>query len=158
MADLVTVKLEGLAPLVQKLKQLDRKIARRTVRKALTAGSNMVLRAAKQLVPRDTGMLRLALGVSVKLKKDGLAIARVGPRTGYLRKRRGETTPRLSKLGKALAAAGVKPTKYGHLVEKGRKTGRPMAAQPFLGPALQREAPAAVAAMAAVIRKALDES
>lgn len=123
----------------------------RTKLNASAASSAMtpVLRDARKAVPEATGLLKKSLGKKTKnYKRDGVSFVLVGPRNGY---KDPET--------------GQNPVNYCHLVEYGTKRhevpGNPVLRingnfvrgsvrhpgarmQPFLRPALDKNAPTAV--------------
>lgn len=105
----VRAEIKGLKNLVARLNELDEKMRRTLLRKAVNAAAGVILKAAKSNLRKSrTGQLRRSLGRKVKLyRKSGVAVAMVGPRKGFkIRDAWGEN---------------VDPVHYAHLVEKGRK-------------------------------------
>lgn len=86
-------------------------------KKAMRAGAKLVLQAVKARVPVDSGALRQSLTTKVdSVKGETSAYALVGPR---------------SKFVKAVGGRPKKPSRYAHLIEKGRFR------RPFLMPSWQ---------------------
>jgi HK97 gp10 family phage protein len=126
-------KVEGLDKLLANLANLEKKAAKKLVKQAVTAGSDIVQRATAPGLPRDTGSLAASWGKKVSTpRKTGVAIGIVGARRKFKKDK---------KTGKrVLTKAGQKfvgnrwPSKYFHLVEFGTKarvqktTGRPTGA------------------------------
>ena len=103
------VEVKGLKELDRKLKQLEPKLAKKVMRKAVSAGAEVIRKEARQLAPRRTGFLIKNIIKSVK--------------------RRGSTV--VAKIGTTKRAF------YGIFVEFGTKTGTPM--KPFLRPAFDTQ-------------------
>lgn len=147
----VRVKIEGLAPLLAKLDGLKRAVQKTAIRRAVDQAGKVVLDAAKAAVPTNTGLLKKSLGRKVVIgRRSGVAIAIVGPRTGF---KVIHTEARFNKKGEALKTqtgftmSGRKtkgkkvilklgsrsplmsnPTRYAHLVEYGRSRVLPQTA------------------------------
>ena len=121
MAIAIRTHIEGLAASIAKLDSVEKKLRTKILRKAMGQAGKLVLWAAKAKARRVTGLLRRSLGRKVKLFKNGVAIAIVGPRVGFEQE--------VQRGGRTVMS---KPTKYSHLVEKGTKHSKP---QPFLRPA-----------------------
>jgi HK97 gp10 family phage protein len=111
----ISVKLEGLEGVLKRLGRLKKQTTRsKILRKAINAAARPVLKAARGLVPVQSGLLKKSLGMKVKTyRKSGTVIAIIGPRTGFKRE---------------VTVGGQKqlrnPTKYAHLVELGRQAVR----------------------------------
>ena len=105
--------------------KLGDKIGRRVMRKAVNAGANPIVKEARALVPRRTGLLRKSIGKRVRTYKPRTVIAIIGIRKGF-------------------ATPTANPRKYAHLVEFGTQRTR---AKPFLRPAVKSQAHAAFAVM-----------
>jgi HK97 gp10 family phage protein len=101
------VESRAIQSLMTKLAALDRKVARKAIRKGLNEAAKVVMWEAKALVPKRTGALRKSIGRKIWVKKGGAAVAAIiGPRKGF----------RVVYLGKP-----IDPVKYAHLVEFGRR-------------------------------------
>lgn len=130
MAFKVQAKITGVKELTATLSGLARAVRNKILRKMMGEAGKVVLKRAKQLVPRETGLLKKSLGRKVKLyRNSGVGVAVVGPRTGpkfrqTVTRTKGRWFPR---------TAISSPTKYAHLVEGG--TGH-SPARPFLAPAV----------------------
>lgn len=113
----IKAKVDGLQEITRVLEELDGKLRKKVLRKAVSAAGSLMLKRAKQLAPAETKLLRKSLGRKVKVYSSGVAVAIVGPRKGYRQQI-------LRKKGKWRAAPPppsgyADPTKYGHLVELG---------------------------------------
>jgi HK97 gp10 family phage protein len=154
MAFSVQYKMSGGRELQRALAKFSPGRQRAIARRALASASTLTLRAAKQRAPVETGLLRKSLGKKTKTYPNkGTVVVAIGPRTGFRRLVRVK--------GKLVRR---NPTKYAHLVEFGsrphtvgkgsslrkrRQRGvmHPgVAARPFLRPALDTTAQAAIAA------------
>lgn len=111
-------KLEGVEKAIHSLDGLGRTLRNKILRKAVNASARIMLKAARSLAPRGTGLLKKSLGVRIKTyQKSGAVVAIIGPRTGFKKTRQGKT---LTAFGKKMKASGQNPTKYVHLIEFGR--------------------------------------
>jgi HK97 gp10 family phage protein len=124
------------------------------LRKAVGDASKIVLKTAKQKVPKgETGLLKKSLGRKISVnRRTGRVVAIVGPRTGYKSTKKGK---KITKLGEQFKAAEVNPVRYAHLVEKGTKHSAP---KPFLRPALDNNLSQIKATMAQVIKDGLEKN
>lgn len=167
MAFGVTFKLEGFQDVMRRMRSLQKKARGRLLRKAVTAASRLILRAAKAKVSRRTGLLRKSLGIKVKTyRRSGVVVGVIGPRSGFKRQ---VTLPDGSQ-------ELENPTVIAHLVEKGRRavavktkkvlaTGktifgrqvRAVPARPFMRPAFDSNKAAAEALIRDTIRQGLEE-
>jgi HK97 gp10 family phage protein len=101
------VESRAVAELLARLAGLDRKVARKALRKGLTEATRVVMWDARALVPKRTGTLRKSIGRKVWTKRGGAVIAGIiGPRKGFRVLVRGRP---------------VNPVRYAHLVEFGRR-------------------------------------
>jgi len=136
------IKIEGAKELIKQLQQLAPSAARRVMRKAMTRGVNPVVKAAKEMVPTRTRLLKKSIGHKVRTyPRKGIIYIAVGPRTGFSREIEINGYKKF-----------VNPVRYGHLVEGG--TSHSMA-KPFLKPALEGKAAAVVAIVSRVIKEEL---
>jgi HK97 gp10 family phage protein len=102
------VDAKEVSDLVKAIAQLDRKMARKILRKAVLVGGRIVRDAAKEKVPVRTGQLRKSIGAKVKsYPRKQIVVAIVGPRKGFRKDVDGVGT--------------VDPINYAHLVEFGRR-------------------------------------
>lgn len=136
----MSLKLEGARELKQLLEQLPKRVRSKALRQALTQASGPILKTAKAKAPRDSGTLKRALGRKVKANTTkGIGFAAIGARKG-IRGRDG-------KYGEKRV-----PSRYIHLVEKGRKPagGHPgTKPRPFLNQAYEQNESATKATIAA---------
>lgn len=110
-------RLTGAKQLHKNLEDLGSTKARAVVRRSLQSASSPPLKKAKQLVPKETGLLKKSLGKKPKTyRSSGTSMVIIGARVGF----HDPTT-------------GRNPVKYAHLVELGTVHS---AAQPFMRPAL----------------------
>ena len=147
MASLLKVKIEGLEPVLAKLRALPKKTQTKILRPLISKAGTQVLQTERGTVPVAEGWLKRSLGTKVRVYK-GTVVVMVGPRTGYQRIR-ARTIGRVGKLvfvqksGRKLSAFGKKlakgttkrPTKYAHLVEYGHGGPHPAPPHPFARPA-----------------------
>lgn len=125
MADFNTFKvsLEGIVEAIAASKELERRIKRGGMRKALERASTIMLKKAKALCPVRTGTLKKSLKkktftntrtdeVIVKIGADKKMMIKVGTKT-------------------------IKPSRYLHLVELGHGGPHPAPPHPFLRPAYE---------------------
>jgi hypothetical protein len=134
--------VEGLAPLLDRLKNVEKKLKTKILKDGVGAGGKVVLTGAKSRVRVDTNLLKKSLARKVKSYKGGaVTVAVVGPRSSFKMKKVKDAAGVVSKVrtetgfGKKVSRGGRKevyaqPSKYSHLVEKGTRRSR---AFPFLG-------------------------
>jgi HK97 gp10 family phage protein len=105
------VESRELSRLIRRLARLDKKAARKYLRKAVTVAGRFIRDLAKSFVAVRTGQLKKSLGVKVKAyPKRQTYVAIVGPRRDFVKDFKGKNG-----VGK------VDPVNYAHLVEYGRK-------------------------------------
>lgn len=151
MAFKISGRIEGLEPMLARLRQLEKKSAQmRVLRAALTKGSKPVLDTAKKLAPvsgpedapLQPRLLRKSLGRRVKTYGGrSTVVVIIGPRSKPSFRRQVGTRTRGKQKGQPVIQ---NPTKYAHLVEFGTRRSR---AFPFLRPAFdlrKREAQAII--------------
>ena len=148
-------RVDGLQEMIQSLAGLKEAVIRRILRAAVSKGSQIIMKKAKQLASRETGLLRKSIGRKVKVyRTSGVAVAMVGPRIGF-------RTTVTRKKGKLRPTPTISdPVKYAHLVERGTKPhGRHpgFQARPFLEPAARGQTGAIRQAMAEEIRRQLEK-
>lgn len=129
----VTVQVDGLRDLGDRMKTLKSDMANRIARAATAAGSVVIRDAAKQKVPVDTGNLRQNVIVKrlPKSESAGLTSEHI-------------VTVRKGKLTKKQKGAGLKDAFYGSFVEFGTVK---MPARPYLRPAFDQNKERAVDAI-----------
>jgi HK97 gp10 family phage protein len=118
-----TVDASSLEDTIRRLKDVDRKAARKAIRKGINEITKLILAAARAGVPQRTGQLRRSLGRKVRSTKDGSGIyGVVKPRSGVRVKGQWVAKFRKDFTGsKNFPNIGmVDPVKYAHLVEHGR--------------------------------------
>jgi HK97 gp10 family phage protein len=132
MAD---IEITGLQETIRNLGELEDKLAKQALRKALQAGVNVMGNAVMARTPVDTGLLKESVGTAVTVRSDGRSgIASVGfGRQGYV--------ARMIEFGHRIV--GHKPKK--------KDTGKHVPARPFIRPAFDASAEKAVDAFTAVI-------
>lgn len=140
MAKAVTVKVEGLKQLGERMKGLSADMNNRIARAATAAGAAVIRDAAKQKAPVRTGNLRKNIIVK-RLPKGEATLT-----SEHI------VTVRQGKLTKKQRAAGLTDAFYGRFVEYGTAKN---AAQPFLRPAYDQNKERAVEAIKDRIEKRL---
>lgn len=116
-------------------------------RKGMVKAAAVIRKAAKARAPKDTGLLKLAIGQKVKrYKASSSVVGVVGARTRF----RGKKVESIRGRGGRLAQA--KPSKYAHLVEFGTVRSRP---RPFLRPAWYAKKGEAFSALSRSLRETL---
>lgn len=103
-----TVRVRGSAALARRLERLRPSMRNRITRRALTSAARVVVRAAKDGAPRDTGLLRRSIDFRIVTGRSGVA-AVVGPRSDVV----GERTNLFGRIVRS------KPSAYAQLVERG---------------------------------------
>lgn len=141
-------QVDGLRELVSSLHKLDTKVRKKTVRKMCAEAGKLILKRAKSLAAKETGLLRKSLGRKVKVYRSGVAVAVVGPRSDSKFRQLVTRTKNRRKPRTEMA----NPIKYAHLVEQGTTHSR---ALPFLRPAIAGQQAALREAMANVVKGAL---
>jgi len=134
MADSVSIKLEGLDEVRKAIRKLPEKPARRVMRKALRAGSTVIIKRARQLTPVRTGRLKRSWRRRFSKSFDPNITAEVLNAAPYAHLVEFGTGPR--KDGKTGASRGVMP------------------AHPMIRPAVEGQ----IEAINAAMRKKADES
>lgn len=157
MADeFVTVKITGLEELQQKLEEIPTKLAKRSLRKALRAGANVIRNAIVTLAPKDTGFLSRHFGTRISVMRDELAAtAYVGPQGkidyplyssgAYKIKRK---HGKVHKVGRIAVASVARFLEFGTM-KMGKK--------PFMTPAFEDKKSEAVDAITTELKEGLDD-
>lgn len=142
-----SVRITGIAELLSKLSAIGSAAETRAVRSGVTAGGQVILEAARQLCPKETGALERSLGKRIVSRK-GSAAAIIGPRSKYEEAQKGG------------AGGGEvrRPVRYAHLVEKGHGGKVTAAAKPFLRPAIDNNRDVAESAMKTAIMGVIAEA
>lgn len=114
------VVLTGLQSVLDGLQRAKQQLGQHAASRAARAAGLLALRRAKQLVPKETGLLGQSLGYVVRLyPSTGVAVAIVGPQQGFRRKvvrSRGKRAP-----AGPPPAGYANPLFYAHLQEHGVK-------------------------------------
>jgi HK97 gp10 family phage protein len=151
------IKITGGRELAEALKQLPKQLQQNVMRQALRAGAKLIQDKAKELVPVDTGDLKKSIKIgtssrrkevrsTVATKGDGAYIARFvefGTAPHIIKGRNGGMLKFTARDGKVVETQSVNHT--------GAK------AKPFLRPALDGQAKAAIIAVGERIRQRLDD-
>lgn len=129
------LSITGDKALERTLKTLGDKVQKKVLRGAVTAGARPIQRAAKSKARKQSGLLKKSLGTKVRANKNGTVTARIGPRTNIEGTYKGRKR---------------RPARYAHLVEKGfiDAKGNFHPPKPYLGPAADEQAGAAINATA----------
>lgn len=116
-----SIQSASLQDLLHRTKGLKRNVRDKIVRPSVNKALDPVLSAAKALVRKRTGLLQKSLGKRLRQYR-GTFVGITGPRTGSQTTGRGrKRKKKLSALGLKFKAAGVMPSKYAHLLEKGTR-------------------------------------
>jgi len=123
----IDAKMQGLEGVLKAMGTLKGSAQRRVVRKAITEATKPILKDAKARAPKESGLLKKSMGrKTVTLKKKGIVLGFIGPRTGFKR----QVT--IKQRGKPPRTVTRDPVRYAHLREFGTSTS---AAHAFLRPA-----------------------
>lgn len=151
MAFAIKGELQGLQSVLAALDKLKQGARNRILRKALTTAAKPMTKTAKELAPRETGLLRKSIGSVTRTNKSGFVMVIIGPRVGFrkevkLKKNRifrqaGTRTVFVPKPTDEQLTMVRNPIKYAHLVELGTRYRR---AKPFLQPAFDRNRQGAI--------------
>jgi hypothetical protein len=157
--------------LCRRLVDLDKKLAKKSLRAAVNDATKAVLWSAKRKVRKRSGLLYKAMGRLIRVKNTTRIVGVVGPRAGFGRFISGGV---LNFVG----GKRVNPAKYAHLIEYGRlvvvpkkkkvladkaagvvfgRAVRAVPPSPFLRPAFDENKAAAVAAVESRVRAGLIE-
>ena len=105
---LTDIKLQGDKQLIKTLKQLPLNIRKRSIKKAVSAAGQVVLKAARKNAPVRHGFLHTSLIKTTKKYQNDNYVAVVGPKFWQITGPNGE---------------GINPAFYAHLTEGGTKRG-----------------------------------
>ena len=179
----IKARIEGLEPLIFRLNLLKQGPRNVILRRAVDRGNKILLKAARGNLKAygftTKSLLYKSLGSKIAVTRKGIVVGIVGPRTGFKSVKGLRGIQEMTPLGRSFAAAGVDPTRYAHLVEKGRRglvptnkkimvypgaggnliwarSVRPVAARPFLRPALDQNKGQVVAAMSEEIGRGFE--
>lgn len=142
------IKIRGMSEIRRALKKLPQELRATSERAALREGAKEILTSAKAKVAVDTGNLRKALGVSVRVGKRGGGYARVGARSGVkYESKKGKKTGRKARAGRVIHAE-----EYAWYLEHGTAK---QAANPFMRPAVETSKGRVVEAMSRGLDKGL---
>ena len=157
----VEARFDDLKPLLDRLGELPRKLAKKALRRAVTIATRKLARASKDRAKgfKRTGTLWKSLGSKVKVyASSGAVVGIVGARQGFrtqigvAKKDSAETARYPRKKGDPIYA---NPVKYLHLVELGTVRSR---ANPFLADSQRAMHAALRADIAAAVNKGLTEA
>lgn len=77
MSDHIRIQLD-VSKTTGQLAAVDRKVKKKTLRKATTSATKVIHKQARVLAPRVNGFFRMSLRVVVRMQKDGTVVGRVG--------------------------------------------------------------------------------
>lgn len=154
-------RIEGGRELERALIKLADKVQRKIIKKAIRKPARSIVKMAKTLVPRESGLLAASLGTKIKqFKRSGTIVGIMGPRTKFKAPKKV-----VARLGGSFEKR--KPANYAHLIELGTKPhiqptfmgggmhpGSP--AKPFLGPAMDAHKSKAFKMMGDELRKGIE--
>lgn len=140
-----TAKLEGFKELAEALRELGPRVARNTLRRAVSAGAVVIRNDARSRAPVDTGEMKKDIQVKRERDNRGLMVANysVFVRTG-----------KKSRLSGAKRDVN-KDSFYWRFVEFGTAK---MAAQPFMRPAFEAKKEEAVARIGEVLDQGIQKA
>jgi len=145
-------EVKGLRELNEKLKRLGKDIERQAMRKGVRAAGRVILQQAKtnaRRFKRQTGTLEKSIGMTVRKRRDGRISAIVGlDKTGFYGRFLEQGFHAVGR-AKRRGASG----RRGRGAARDRGAGRRVAGRPFLGPALEQKAEAALAEFERAIRE-----
>jgi HK97 gp10 family phage protein len=78
MSDHITMQLVDVNRTLEQLRAVDRKVRKKSLRKATTAATKVIHKEARRLAPRANGFFRMSLRTIVRMQKDGNVVGRVG--------------------------------------------------------------------------------
>ena len=140
MGDGIDFKIEGMDVLIGKLGDLDKKVRKKAIKRAVRAAGAPILKAAKAKVSKRTGGLKKSLKSKIKTYgSSGTTVAIIGPDKDYLT---------VDEKGKK-----YRPAKIAHIVERGSSVA---AAHPFILPAFNQEKENALNIIAAKLREDIE--
>lgn len=143
MASVVSVKVEGLRELGERMKGLSEAVNNRIARAATAAGAVVIRNAAQAKVPVDTGNLKKNIIVK-RLPKGESPLT-----SEHI------VTVRQGKLTKKQRDKGLEDAYYGKFVEYGTAK---MAARPYMRPAFDQNKEKAVEAIQDRIKKRIEKA
>lgn len=139
---MITIKIEGLRELNEKLRQMGPKINQNGLRAANYAGAKTIINAVKATAPVRTGLLKANLVIFRRRGPEGLVKHSVGVKGVRLKYANNALNRRLNRSGKKYQADG--PAFYAKFLEYGSSR---MHAQSFMRPAFLNTAEDAVYAV-----------
>ena len=125
-----SIKIDGQKELENLLKELPKRVIKSKLRQAMNAAGNPILRAARSLVQRDTGLLKKSLKKKVKTYSNGNVAVIIGA---------DRSVAQTDSKGRKHV-----PANYAHLVEGGHGGLRQARAYPFMRPAYENNKAQAV--------------
>lgn len=78
MADHISMVIADVNRTLEQLRSVDRKVRKKTLRKATTAATKFLQKEARRIAPRANGFFRMSLRTVVRMQKDGTVLGRVG--------------------------------------------------------------------------------
>lgn len=135
---MANIGVKGLKELDAALAELPQKLARKAVVDSLAAGARIVAKDAKRRIPRDTGLTQKQ--IVVRRRRNVARVAGKGFRT----------------VGLSTVIVGVVGDR-GHIAQFIEKGTSRMPARPFLRPALDSQAPAALNTFKERLRVAIEK-
>jgi HK97 gp10 family phage protein len=158
MSDAVNIDVQGIEEMIQKLEQLGTRVAARGPAAAVRAGSSVIIKEMRRRAPTETGALKKSIGQRVKTyRRNKTVTSIVGARSKRYATDKGNRNPayyaHLVEMGTAPHRTGRKKSFYrrGAGMHPGSK------AQPFMRPAWDAAAPAAVAAVVDKMEQVFDK-
>lgn len=160
----VTAKLDGLDAVLRRLASLKQGVRNRILRKALTAAARPMQQTAKELAPKESGLLRRSITVKVQTTGKGEVVAKIGPKRGLKKsvkirkdrvfRQRGRRTVKVARPTGEQLSMLRDPVRYAHLVEKGTVMRQ---AKPFLQPAFDQNKAQAESTIARIVGEEIEK-
>jgi HK97 gp10 family phage protein len=152
----MSVRISGFGAIDAKLKELQRVTRDEGVRVAVREAATVIRDAERALAPMldehtakstalDPGALKAGLGFSIKKPRDGVIVARIGPKRGTGK------VAHLVEYGHRLVKGGKSKVVGNRVIGPGREIGE-VRAHPFLRPALDANRSKALAAFVEAMR------
>lgn len=160
----ISAKLDGMGAVMRRLAAIKQGARNRILRKALNAAARPMQQTAKELAPKESGLLRRSITVKVQTTGKGEVVALIGPKRGLKKsvkvkkdrvyRQRGRLTLRIRNPLAQYLVMVRDPVRYAHLVEKGTVSRQ---AKPFLQPAFDRNKSQAESTIARIVGEEIEK-
>lgn len=157
MPDDFTIEIKGLSELLAAMEELPQKVAKRGLRKSLSAGGNVIAIAMYQNAPKHTGFLAEHFGTRIRIGRDGLSgTAFIGPqgKIDYPAYASGAYKVGRDAKGKAKQWGRIAVTTVARFLEFGTSK---MFKKPFMTQAFEGHKRSALSAITEVLKEAVEQ-